>query len=70
MYTLTITADSGPAIQNTAEVITNVTKIEFDMVGGVLTIYVLNAQSPRTFDISALTTVTTVPAAKTMTVVA
>ena len=68
MYTLTITAKTGPAIQATSEVIANITSIIYDWVGLTVTIYVLNAQSPRTFDLTGVTTITTTPSAKTITI--
>lgn len=54
---LTITAKTGPAVQNTAIVYTNVTSIRYDLAM-MLLIIVTNGQI-KEFDLTGVTTVTT-----------
>lgn len=55
--TATITAKYGPALQATAAVITNVSDINFDLPGGVLSVYQGGSNVAREFELSGANTI-------------
>lgn len=55
---ITVTAKSGPAIQSTAQVIPNVTSVNFDINRRVLFVAVSDPQGNREFDLTGVTTAT------------
>lgn len=67
VITATITAKTGPGITVTAQVLQEVDAINFDFVGGVITVF----QSPdkySTYQYSDIATVSISPSAKTVTI--
>ena len=58
MSQATITAKTGPGIQATAAVITNVTGINFDLNAGVLFISIDGTPSPQQFELTGSNTIT------------
>lgn len=70
-YTLTVTAKTGPGVQATATVISNVSAVNFLFDQGVVQITKNDAvMGPQTkeFSLTGVTTITTSPAASTMTI--
>ena len=66
MYTVTITAKSGPGVQSTAIVLTNVSQILYNWTG--LTVNIVSNNQTFTYSLSGVTTITTTPASKTITI--
>jgi hypothetical protein len=55
---LTVTAKTGPAQQNTALVLADVTSINFDLVGRTARVYLSGAGGVKEYDLVGVTTVT------------
>lgn len=64
---VTITADLGPGLEVTAIVITNVTRINYDLSG--MSVAITSEGKVQTFSLTGITTVTTTVAAAGYTVV-
>lgn len=55
---LTVTAKTGPAVQNTALVLSDVTNINFDLVGRVVQVFQNSTGKIKEYDLVGVTTVT------------
>lgn len=55
--TITVTADTGPAVQNTAKVFTGISSLVTDVARQVLTLFFVSGQ-PIEFDLSTVATYT------------
>ena len=58
MSQATVTAKTGPGIQATAVVITDVVGINFDLNAGVLFISIVGTPSPQQFQLTGSNTIT------------
>jgi len=56
--TATITAKTGPAVQNTAAVLANVSKVEYDVAGSIVRVTQNNPSRVQEFDMGGVTTAT------------
>lgn len=66
---LTVTAKTGPAYQNTANVLVNVDRLDFDLGDSRLQVYQLGAGNVKEFDLASVTIVTITISAGVYTVV-
>lgn len=55
---LTVTAKTGPAQQNTAFLITPITRMDFDFANRVVHVYEGDSQTPVDYDLVGVTTTT------------
>lgn len=68
-YTLTVTARTGPGQLNTAQVLQNVSAVNFQFDKGVVQIEQTttpSGPSTKEFSLTGVTTITTTPATSTM----